>query len=213
MDDETRRKFFIKSLGSFGTLILYGCEGRGSDGGPLGPSGTGTFFSQINVFPKTTSVTRGSTQAFVATGGTSSYIWSVGDLTLGSINSTSGLFTAGVIEGKEKVFATDTNGAVGSGIVTVVRPVIVVTPSSLIIPSTVTLPFTHTFTATGGASPYTFSASGEQLLYTGAAMNVTSGVLTVSALPTVLQGEQNLIITATDSFGDSSTASVNIKRA
>lgn len=211
MKDGTRRNFLIKSFGSFSTLILYGCEGRGGDGSPLGPSGTGIFFNQINVFPKTTSVTLGSIQTFTATGGTNSFIWSVGDLALGSINSTSAIFTAGVIEGKVKVFATDTNGSVGSGTVTVVRPVIVVTPSSLIIPSTVTVPFTHTFTATGGASPYTFIASGEQNLYTGSAMNVTTGVLTVTALPTALEGDQNLIITATDSFGDSSTASVNIK--
>ena len=46
MNDETRRKFLVRSIGSLGAaipIIYYGCDSGGSRGGPLGPLGAGVF--------------------------------------------------------------------------------------------------------------------------------------------------------------------------
>ena len=213
MNEETRRKFLIRSIGSLGAtlpIIYYGCDTGGTSGGPLGPSGAGIFTtSAIAVVPPSVTLVKGATQTFTATGGTESYTWSVGDTSLGSIGVSTGVFTAGTTAGTVRVLATDTAGAGGSGAVTITSSTITVTPAVVTIPNTVTLPFTQTFTASGGTSPYTYNISGLGT-YTDASMALSTGVLTITALPTT---DVAVIVTTTDAFGDTGTASVTIETA
>ena len=164
MNDETRRKFLVRSIGSLGAaipIIYYGCDSGGSRGGPLGPSGAGVFTptSSISVLPPSVTLTKGGSQTFTATGGTGPYTWSVGDTSLGSIGVSTGVFTAGTTTGTVKVSTTDTAGAFGSGAVTIVSSTITVTPAVVTIPNlpipTVASPVTVAFSASGGTSPYT----------------------------------------------------------
>lgn len=196
MGDETRRTFLIKSCSSLSTLILYGCEGRGADGGPVGPSGAGTF-TNIQVFPPIANVIRGGSQTFTSTGGTGSFLWSVSNLALGSITASTGIFTAGVTEGTLSVIATDTAGAAGSGTVTIVSATINVLPTSV----TLAGGSSQTFTATGGTGSFRWSISNTNL----GSIVATTGVFTAAGTTA-----GSLIVTATDTAGSNGNASITI---
>ncbi|MDI6782925.1 MAG: FlgD immunoglobulin-like domain containing protein [bacterium] len=64
---------------------------------------------QVTVNPASVVLAPSGFQTFNASGGTAPYTWTSSDTTVGSIDSTSGLFTA-IAEGNCTVTATDTNG-------------------------------------------------------------------------------------------------------
>lgn len=215
MDNETRRKFFIRSMTYLGGIIpfVYGCDsGKGDSGGPLGPSATGVFTSPnpVIVIPQSVTLVKGGTQTFSASGGTGSYSWSESNTSLGAINISTGTFSAGITNGTLNVVATDTAGVGGSGAVTIISATIILAPANITISNSVTVPFTQTYTASGGTSSYffTFSNNDSASTYIGAALNLTTGVLTVTTIPTAAETDQTYTITATDSSGDTGTTTV-----
>ncbi len=220
MNEETRRKFLIRSIGSLGAtipIIYYGCDTGGTGGGPLGPSEGGVFTTSstsVSVSPPSVTLTKGSTQTFTATGGTGTFTWSSSNTALGTIGVSTGTFTAGTTTGTVNVLATDTLGTVGSGAVTIVSATIAVTPAIITIPNlpipTVAASVTVTFTATGGTAPYSYNLSGlSAAAVTQAAftINLTTGVFTTTALPAA---DETVTITATDAFGDTGTATLTL---
>jgi hypothetical protein len=67
------------------------------------------YHVQVTVTPGSKSLAPTQTQTFIASGGTGSYTWSASDPLVGSIDSTTGLFTAAA-NGSCSITATDTNG-------------------------------------------------------------------------------------------------------
>ena len=139
MNDETRRKFLIKSVRSLGAAIpiIYGCDSGGSGGGPFGPSAAGVFTAAvtITVLPQSVTLIKGGSQTFTATGGTGTYTWSLSNTQRGTIGVATGVFTAGTTVGTVKALATDGNGVSGSGAVTIEQPTITVIPVARTIPN------------------------------------------------------------------------------
>lgn len=220
MKGETRRKFLVKSMTSLGSLLpfLYSCEGRGARGGPLGPTASGIFTlpvlapSPIIVIPGSVKLIKGGTQSFTVSGGSETFTWSVSNSSLGSIDISTGVFTAGITTGTLGIQATDSLGAVGSATVTIIAATIILTPEGITIPNSVTVPFTTTFTASGGKSPYFYTMSIGST-YIGTSMALTTGVLTVTTIPTVVEGNQSITVTATDSNGDTDTTELTLESA
>lgn len=221
MNAQTRRKFLIRSVSALGVAIpiVYSCEGGGgAGGGPLGPSGAGVFTSTattVTVIPQSVTLRKGGTQTFTASGGAGSYNWSVSNSALGSIDISSGTFTAGDTTGILAVNAVDDLGASGSGAVTIITPTIIVTPSKLTIPNSITVsgavptaaaPYTVTYSASGGESPYYFTISG--LTGTTIVMDLTTGVLSVETIPAT---DESLTITVTDTYGDTGTTTLTVE--
>ena len=222
MNDETRRKFLIRSIGTLGAtipIIYYGCDTGGTRGGPLGPSGAGVFtapVTSITIIPPSVTLIKGASQTFTATGGAGApYTWSLSDTALGTIGVSTGVFTAGATAGTLSVRASDSagaTGATGSGAVTIITPTILVTPAVATIPNlpipTVAAPATVTFTATGGTAPYTYNLSTITDATLVAAIVLATGVLSVTVAPTA---DETLTVTATDAFGDTGTSSVTVQ--
>ncbi len=146
--------------------------------------------SDIAISPNTALLTVGDTQQFTATGGSQPYTWSSGNLAVASIDA-SGLLTA-TGAGTTQVTVTDANGiSVSSGDVTVRD--IVVDPQT----ASVLINASLQFSATGGATPYTWSVSDTSV----AAIDPGNGLLTGVAAGTV-------IVTATDADGIAGSSGV-----
>jgi heme exporter protein D len=144
-------------------------------------------------------------QQFAATGGVSPYTWSATGLPTGWSMSASGLLSAAganVVAGTYNFTVTVTDSASPAAqdsdpfsvtIVAAGSPLTISTTSPL--PSgTDGVAYAQQFNATGGAAPYTWSATG---LPTGWAMNA-SGLLSASAA-NVVAGTYNFTVTVTDS--------------
>jgi len=79
--------------------------------------------ANIVITPNTATVPTGGTQQFTAAGGVAPYTWSLSTEDAGTINATTGLFTAGDEAATTTVIATDANGDTGeSGIISIVVP-------------------------------------------------------------------------------------------
>lgn len=137
-----------------------------------------------------------------ATGGSGSYSYTLGGGTLpvGMTFSSTGVLAGTPLNGglfALTVFATDSNGNLGSGVFNfaIAEPVIVITPPS-VNAGTRGSAYSQTFTASGGVGAYSYTlASGT--LPTGLVLSA-GGVL--SGTPTV-QGSFGFILRATDSLG------------
>ena len=144
---------------------FFRCDNGKLSNSPLGPSDGTSFRLRVAVAPSAVSVVTGGTQTFSASGGTTTtsgvYSWSVSNATLGSIDSSSGLFTAGVTAGSLVVTATDSVGNTGTATATVAiaTSTISITPLNL----TIVQGGTQTFSATGGTGSYTWSVSDWQM--------------------------------------------------
>ena len=165
----------------------------------------------LTVTPNASSVTRNGTQAFTATGGTAPFFWSLSNPTLGSIGIGTGIFTAGIATGTSTVTVTDSAGNTGSATVTVVNSSIVVSPGNL---SLSALPGRAlAYVATGAAGTVVWSLSGATRGYAGATINAVTGVVTITAMPTSVgtaEGNQTLTITAADGIVQSGTATLTL---
>lgn len=146
--------------------------------------------SDIAISPNTALLTVGDTQQFSATGGSQPYTWRSSNLAVASIDA-NGLLTA-TGAGTTQVTVTDANGiSVSSGDVTVRD--IVVDPQT----ASVLINASLQFSATGGATPYTWSVSDTSV----ATIDPSSGLLTGVAAGTV-------IVTATDADGIAGSSGV-----
>ncbi len=134
--------------------------------------------SDIAISPDSAILGVGDTQQFTVTGGTAPYTWSTGNTAVATIDA-NGLLTA-VGAGVTQVTVTDAAGlSVSSGDITVRN--ISVSPDT----ATVLVGDTLTFTASGGAAPYTWSVSDPSVAdidpATGVLTGLTPGVVTVTA--------------------------------
>jgi hypothetical protein len=205
---ETFSNFTITATDSAGstgsqkyTLLIY-ATGSGSSAAPLAvttaslPAGTvGTAYSI----------------ALTASGGTPPYAWT---LTSGSLPPGLSLTTSGVISGTPAAVGTlsftvqvsDSNGLQASATLSLaVVPALAVSSSSLP-EGTVNTAYSATLTASGGASPYTWSIlSG--ILPAGTSLGTATGA--ISGTPTAA-GSYNFSVQVTDSAGRTASAALNV---
>jgi hypothetical protein len=129
--------------------------------------------------PLSNNILINNTIQFSASGGISPYTWSASGS--GSIDSSSGLFTASSNAGAASVTVTDNFGVSTSAAVIVYSPLIVSSITQSLQPNT-----TLQMTASGGIAPYIWSA-------TGAGTINSSGLITAGA------NAGTMVVTATDS--------------
>lgn len=132
---------------------------------------------------------------FSATGGVSPYTYSI-TAGGGTINATSGAYTAPAAAGSATVRVTDGLNNTSDATVTI-NAALAISPSSDVI----TVVDTKTFTSTNGVSPYTYSVSSG----TGS-INSSTGLYTPS-------GAGTIIVTSTDSIGNTSDATLVVNTA
>ncbi|MDR3608675.1 MAG: hypothetical protein P4M08_15030 [Oligoflexia bacterium] len=192
-------------LGILTLAFLSACMPSGVQISPV----TGTASSQtlassgtLTISPTSQTVTGGSTLQFTATGGTSPYIFTIASGG-GSINSSTGLFTAPTIAATVTVTVIDSSskGSSASATVTVSSTtssnsgsLTVSAASSNIAPSS-----TDQFTASGGVSPYSYS-----LVAGSGSVSPSTGLYTASS------ASGSAEIAATDSAGNIAYAIVTI---
>ena len=168
----------------------------------LGATATATITvgSGINLNPSTVTVAPRGTVAFAATGGAGSgYTYSVTtNLSGGSIDS-SGAYRAGAVGNVSDVVTVhDPLGNTTTATVTVSAPL------GLMGSGTTSPPRgSRTFSTTGGSGTgvvYTFATNASN-----GALNMTTGAYTAGAIPSVTD-----VVTATDSLGNTATATVAV---
>lgn len=148
------------------------------------------------------------TQTFTSTG-TSPFFWTLSNSAIGSIGTTTGIFTATLVTGTGTVSVVDSAGNIGAATVTVLSPsAMALSPSTNTVS---TLPSgTLDYATTGAVGAVTFALSGATSSYTGASISATTGSVTITAMPTALQGNQTLKITATDAVSRTATATLTL---
>ena len=159
------------------------------------------------VTPAAGSLNQGETLTFTATG-VDPFFWSVDDITLGIIDTDSGVFTANGSTGTATITVIDSDGNTGTATVTILQGRILMVPSDLTfqtLPST-----TIAYTTTGEVGTVFFSLTGEANDYTGATIDTTTGIVTIAAMPTDVEGDQTLTITASDGIVDDGTATLTL---
>lgn len=154
---------------------------------------TVTVEDPLVISPATYTLAVNNTHTFSASGGEAPYTFSLQSGT-GTVNSTSGLYTAPATAGSAVVRVTDNNGQTADATITV-NPALAISPASV----TIGLSATQTFTATGGVSPYTFAVQ----VGVGT-INSTSGLYTAPATP------GTATVRVTDALGNTSDASVTV---
>ena len=152
-----------------------------------------TITTTLGISPSSVTLAVNNTRTFAATGGTSPFTFSIlsGG---GTINSSSGLYTAPATSGSATVRVTDSLGATANATVTI-NAALAISPSSQI----VLISSTNTFTGSAGVSPYTYSiASG------GGSINSSTGAYTAPA------SNGSATIQVMDSLGNTASSAVTI---
>ena len=156
---------------------------------------TVSVFSALGISPATYSIAINNTTTFSAGGGQAPYTFSVSGG--GSINATTGVYTAPASSGTVTVTVTDNLGSTANSLVTI-NPALAISPTS----QTVLVNSTVTLSASGGVTPYTFSiVSG-----TGS-MNSTTGDYATPA------SNGSATVRVTDNVGNTANAIVTITSA
>jgi hypothetical protein len=184
-------------------LAAAACDNMIDDPNPFSPTPQALFITPENVV-----LAPGGTLTFTATNAKTPVSWTVSNTTLANINVSSGAFTAGTLPGSVTVTVTDATGETATSTVTITQATILVTPSALTlnaIPSTA-----PDFNAVGNVGTVIFTMAGTTGGYTGATINSDTGVVTITALPTLAQGNQALTITASDGIATSGTATLTL---
>jgi hypothetical protein len=124
-----------------------------SDTPPSTSDATVSIYDLFTIVPTAKTLGTGNSFTFSATGGKTPYTFSI-ESGGGTINATSGLYTAPGSPDAVTVRATDDLGNISDAAVTVVNPQpLLIDPTS----KTLLINNTFTFTATGGQEPYTYS--------------------------------------------------------
>ncbi len=156
---------------------------------------TVSVFSALGISPATYSIAINNTTTFSAGGGQAPYTFSVSGG--GSINATTGVYTAPASSGTVTVTVTDNLGSTANSLVTI-NPALAISPTS----QTVLVNSTVTLSASGGVTPYTFSiVSG-----TGS-INSTTGDYATPA------SNGSATVRVTDNVGNTANAIVTITSA
>lgn len=155
-----------------------------------------TINPALTISPTAPSVALSSTQAFTANGGVSPYTFSIFS-GVGSVNSSTGLYTAPGSAGSAVVRVTDALGNIADANVTVANT-LSISPSSW----TLAVNNTRTFSGVGGQSPYTYSkVSGVGTI------NSTTGVYTAPA------SAGSAVVRVTDNLGQTANANITVNAA
>lgn len=128
----------------------------------------------VSISPTAAQVGGGGVVSFSATGGQSPYAYSVRS-GQGSIQTSTGVYTAGALSGVATIRVVDAIGQTSDGVVTI-TPALSLNPLS----ATVTLSSQLTFNASGGAGGYNFS-----IVSGGGSIGASTGIFTAPALPGV----------------------------
>lgn len=188
---------------AFVVLMVAACDNLIDDNNPFSPTPQALFITPENV-----AVAPGGTLTFTATNAQTPVSWTVSNTNLANINVSSGAFTAGTLPGTVTVTVTDASGETATASVTITQATILVTPSALTLNA---IPATAPdFDAVGNVGTVVFTLSGATGGYTGTTIDSNTGVITVTVLPTLVQGNQALTITAADGIATSGTATLTL---
>ena len=183
-------------------LIVAACDNMVDDPNPFSSTPQALFIT-----PEKVVLTPGGTLTFIATNAKTPVSWTVSNTTLANINVGTGAFTAGTLPGTVTVTVTDATGETATASVTITQSTILVTPSALTLNA---IPATAPdFDAVGNVGTVIFSMSGA-VGYTGASIDSDTGVVTITTMPTLAQGNQALTITAADGIATSGTATLTL---
>jgi hypothetical protein len=150
---------------------------------------TVTINPAVSISPSSFTIVTNTTKTFTASGGSGSFTWSMhsGD---GSIDASSGQFTAPITNGSSVIKATDSLGNIGFSTITI-NSTLAISPSA----KTLLINGAHTFSSSGGVAPYTYSV----MTPSGGTINSSSGAYTA---PSTSGGPYT--IRSTDSLGNTS---------
>ena len=143
-----------------------------------------TVTAALAITPATKTLVVNNTFTFSATGGVSPYAYSVVSGG-GSVNASTGLYTAPAAAGSASVRVTDSLGNISNAAVTINAALSIASASNVTVISAVD---TLAFSATGGISPYTFSVlagPGSVNASTGLYAAVSAGAVTVRVTDTL----------------------------
>ena len=185
---------------------LYGMLESGASSVASTTSGGSTSSSSLTIQPLAAAVGVSGSYTFLAQGGTSPYYFSVSPIggAGGTINASTGAYTAPSAAGSAVVTVTDAIGTTSSASVTIVPPPeLFISPSAVtLVASSATSSSTFQFSASGGVSPYAYSVvSGN-----GKMSTTTLGLYTAPQV-TVAETDD---VRVTDANGSTADATVSV---
>ncbi len=171
-----------------GSAIIRALDSRGNSS-----DAAVNIFAALGITPSPITLAVNNTTTFSAGGGSAPYVYSIFSGT-GTVDPSTGIYTAPALSGNATVRVTDSLGATANALVTV-NPALTISPTS----QTIFVNSTISFTGTNGVSPYTFS------IVTGTgSINATTGDFTAPAT------NGTATVRVTDSVGNFANASLTI---
>lgn len=179
---------FYTAPATAGAVVIRATDGVGNIA-----SANVTVYSQLLFTPSTVTLAVNNTNTFAASGGALPYTYSLVSGG-GSINASTGVYTAPATSGTATVRVTDATGSSANATVTI-NPALAISPTTQTIITNSTL----NFSATGGVSPYSYSVvSGV------GSINSSSGVFSAGSTP------GSSTVRVTDAKGNISEATVTV---
>ncbi|MCM2279940.1 MAG: hypothetical protein NDJ89_17845 [Oligoflexia bacterium] len=151
-----------------------------------------TISAALSISPATKDLGVNQNTSFTAAGGLAPYVYSVlaGG---GSINSSSGAYTAPASAGSGTVRVTDALGNLSDSVITI-YPAVTISPST----KTLVTGNTQSFTGSGGKTPYTYSVSG------------VGSVAPATGAYTANGGTGSATVIVTDALGQTANATITV---